>query len=97
MSGNPIIDVYRMTPTIPLYDAANPGGYGYGKQGVADTFGTNPLAIADFANTINENFRIRGNIWSELKFAPWLIYRLDFGSGTSFVCCDVMRSVGWGR
>jgi len=94
MSGNPIIDVYRMTPTIPLYDPANPGGYGYGKQGVADTFGTNPLAIADFANTTNENFRIRGNIWSELKFAPWLKYRFNFGYETSFDSYKFMRKVG---
>ncbi|KAF2507071.1 TonB-dependent receptor [Flavobacterium zhairuonense] len=94
MSGNPIIDVYRMTPTIPLYDPANPGGYGYGKQGVADTFGTNPLAIADFANTTNENFRIRGNIWSELKLAPWLKYRFNFGYETSFDSYKFMRKVG---
>lgn len=94
MAGNPIIDVYRMTPTIPLYDPANPGGYGYGKQGVADTFGTNPLAISDFANTTNQNFRIRGNIWSELKFAPWLKYRFNFGYETSFDSYKFLRKVG---
>ena len=94
MSGNPIIDVYRMTPTIPLYDPTNWGGYGYGKQGVADTFGTNPLAIADFANVINQNFRIRGNIWSELKFAPWLKYRFNFGYETSFDSYKFLRKVG---
>ncbi|WP_343613770.1 TonB-dependent receptor [Flavobacterium sp.] len=94
MSGAPIIDVYRMTPTIPLYDPSNPGGYGYGKQGVADTFGTNPLALADFSNTINQNFRIRGNIWSELKFAPWLKYRFNFGYETSFDSYKYMRKVG---
>ncbi|MDA6069921.1 TonB-dependent receptor [Flavobacterium sp. AC] len=94
MSGNPIIDVYRLTPTIPVYDASNPGGYGYGKQGVADTFGTNPLALADFANTINENFRIRGNIWSELKFTPWLKYRFNFGYETSFDSYNFMRKLG---
>ncbi|TRX28903.1 TonB-dependent receptor [Flavobacterium franklandianum] len=94
MSGNPIIDVYRLTPTIPVYDASNPGGYGYGKPGVADTFGTNPLAIADFANTTNENFRIRGNIWSELKFTPWLKYRLNFGYETSFDSYKFLRKKG---
>lgn len=94
MSGNPIIDVYRMTPTIPLYDAANPGGYGYGKQGVADTFGTNPLAIADLSNATNQNFRIRGNIWSELKFVPWLKYRFNFGYETSFDSYKYLRKVG---
>ena len=94
MSGNPIIDVYRLTPTIPVYDASNPGGYGYGKQGVADTFGTNPLAIADFANTLNENFRIRGNIWSEIKFAPWLKYRFNFGYETSVDSYSFLRKIG---
>jgi len=94
MSGNPIIDVYRLMPTIPVYDASNPGGYGYGKQGVADTFGTNPLALADLANTINENFRLRGNIWSELKFTPWLKYRFNFGYETSFDSYSFMRKLG---
>jgi len=94
MSGNPIIDVYRLTPTIPVYDPANPGGYGYGKQGVADTFGTNPIAIADLSNAINENFRIRGNIWSELKFAPWLKYRFNFGYETSFDDYKYLRKIG---
>jgi TonB-linked SusC/RagA family outer membrane protein len=94
MSGNPIIDVYRLTPTIPVYDAANPGGYGYGKQGVADTFGTNPLAIAEFANTTNENFRIRGNVWSEIKFASWLKYRFNFGYETSFDSYNFIRKIG---
>ena len=94
MSGNPIIDVYRLTPTIPVYDETNPGGYGYGKAGVADTFGTNPLAIADFADTNRENFRIRGNIWSELKFAPWLKYRFNFGYESSFDSYKFLRKVG---
>ena len=94
MSGAPIIDVYRLLPTIPVYDENNPGGYGYGKAGVANTFGTNPLALADFSNATNENFRIRGNIWSELKFAPWLKYRFNFGYETSFDTYNFMRKLG---
>jgi len=83
MSGNPIADVVRLLPTIPVYDAANPGGYGYGNEAKARTFGTNPVAIADFEDRTNENLRIRGNIWSELKFAPWLKYRFNLGGETS--------------
>lgn len=45
MSGNPIIEVYRLLPTIPVYNEDNPGGYGYGQPGVANTFGTNPLPL----------------------------------------------------
>src|SRR5690606_41251133 len=30
MDTNPIVDVYRMLPTISIYDPRNHGGYGYG-------------------------------------------------------------------
>lgn len=94
MSGAPIIDVYRLFPTIPVYDDRNPGGYGYGEQGVANTFGTNPLALADFSDTVNKNFRIRGNLWSELEFRPWLTYRFNFGYNTSFDTHKHLRKLG---
>ncbi|MFA9195823.1 TonB-dependent receptor [Flavobacterium sp. FBOR7N2.3] len=94
MSGNPIIDVYRLLPTIPVYDSSNPGGYGYGKSDVANTFGTNPLALANFLDTTNENFRIKGNIWSEIKFAPYLKYRFNFGYETSFDSYNFIRKLG---
>jgi TonB-linked SusC/RagA family outer membrane protein len=83
MSGNPYADVVRLLPTIPVYDAANPGGYGYGSESRARTFGTNPVAIADLEDRTNENFRVRGNIWGELKLRPWLSYRANFGYETS--------------
>lgn len=93
-NGNPLIDIYRLIPTVPVYDAANPGGYGYGRQGVAEVFGANPLALADLANAKNENFRIRGNLWSELKFTPWLQYRFNFGYETSFDSYNLLRKTG---
>ena len=37
MSGNPIIDVVRLLPTIPVYDPSHPGGYGYGDEAKART------------------------------------------------------------
>jgi hypothetical protein len=42
ISGNPVADVTRLLPTIPVYDASHPGGYGYGDEAKARTFGTNP-------------------------------------------------------
>ncbi|WEK38111.1 MAG: TonB-dependent receptor [Candidatus Pseudobacter hemicellulosilyticus] len=83
MSGNPYIDVVRLLPTIPVKDPANPGGYGYGSESRARTFGTNPVAIADLEDRSNENFRVRGNLWGELKLAPWLKYRINLGYETS--------------
>ncbi|PST83019.1 TonB-dependent receptor [Pedobacter yulinensis] len=83
MSGNPIIDVIRMLPTIPVYNAANPGGYGYGDEKRGRTFGTNPLAIANLEDRSNENLRLRGNLFGELQILKSLKYRLNLGYETS--------------
>ncbi|MCD6396469.1 MAG: TonB-dependent receptor plug domain-containing protein, partial [Spirochaetaceae bacterium] len=58
--GNPIIDVMRMTPDIPVYDTTHPGGFGYGDEARARTFGTNPIAIQNLVNNKSENSRLRG-------------------------------------
>lgn len=84
LRGNPFIDVVRMFPTIPVYDDENPGGFGYGKSGVANTFAANPVAIANLIDQEVENFRIRGNLWAEIDPFPFLKYRFNFGYETSF-------------
>lgn len=94
MSGNPIIDVIRLLPTIPVYDAANPGGYGYGSDARARTFGTNPLAIANLEDRTNENLRIRGNLFAELQFLPFLKYRANIGIETSSDHYKYLRKTG---
>ncbi|WP_250317949.1 TonB-dependent receptor [Pedobacter sp. B4-66] len=83
MSGNPIIDVIRMLPTIPVYDPSHSGGYGYGDEAKARTFGTNPLAIANLEDRINENLRIRGNLFAELQLLKSLKFKTSLGYETS--------------
>ncbi|RYY54080.1 MAG: TonB-dependent receptor [Chitinophagaceae bacterium] len=83
MSGNPYADVVRLLPTIPVYDDGNPGGFGYGNESMARTFGSNPVAMASLEDRALENFRVRGNIWGELKLRPWLKFRSNFGYETS--------------
>jgi len=83
MSGNPVLDVVRMLPTIPVLDPANPSGFGYGNERTARTFGTNPLAIASLEDRSNENLRIKGNLFSELQLLKSLKYRVSLGYETS--------------
>ena len=83
MSGNPVVDVFRMLPTIPVYDETHPGGYGYGDESTARTFGTNPVAIADLEDRRNENLRLRGNLYAELQLLESLKYRASVGYETS--------------
>ena len=94
MRGNPFIDAIRMYPTIPVLDDRNPGGYGYGEQGVANTFAANPVAIANLIDQRVENFRVRGNIWAELKPWEFLKYRFNFGYEASFDNFKYLRKAG---
>ena len=83
MNTNPFIDVYRMLPTIPVYNSANPGGYGYG-DGLRDvTFGSNPVAKEDIENTTNSNLRVRGNVFAEAEVFKSLKYRFNMGADFS--------------
>ena len=94
LRGNPFIDVVRMFPTIPVRDESNPGGYGYGKSGVANTFGANPVAISNLIDQTIENLRIRGNVWAEIDPFPWLKYRVSYGYETSFDDFKYLRREG---
>lgn len=94
LNTNPIIDVYRMLPTIPVYDEANFGGYGFGNGSRDVTFGVNPIAKEDFEDTQNSNLRIRGNIFSELEAFKSLKYRFNFGFDFSNDQYRYLRKIG---
>lgn len=96
LNTNPIIDVYRMLPTIPIKnpDNADKGGYGYGDGSRDVTFGTNPFAREDFENTTNKNLRIRGNIYSEFELFKVLKYKINLGSDMSNDNHMYLRKVG---
>ncbi len=83
LDTNPIVDVWRMLPTIPVYNENNPGGFGYGDGSRDVTFGTNPVAKEALTSTNNENLRLRGNIFTELEFFKSLKYRFNLGFETS--------------
>jgi TonB-linked SusC/RagA family outer membrane protein len=92
--GNPITDVMRMTPDIPVYDSTNFGGFGFGDESRARTFGTNPIAIQNLVNLQNENARIRGNLYGEASILNFLTYRLSAGYETSFDAFKRLRKEG---
>lgn len=94
ISGTPFIQVARMLPTIPIYNTANPGGYGYGDASKANTFGTNPVAIANLDDTMNENLRIRGNFFTDVDILKSLKYRFNAGYETSTDYRQYLRKFG---
>ena len=87
-------DVIRMLPTIPVYDANNPGGYGYGDEARARTFGSNPIATQNLMPKTNENLRVRGNVYADLNIFKFLKYRLNAGFESSNENYKFLRKVG---
>ncbi len=94
VSGTPFLQVIRMLPTIPIYNAANPGGYGYGDANRANTFATNPIALADLDDNMTENLRIRGNFFTDVDILKSLKYRFNAGYETSSDHRQHLRKVG---
>lgn len=97
LNTNPIVDVYRMLPTIPVYDENNAarGGYGYGDGSRDVTFGTNPFAKEDFEDTKNSNLRVRGNLFTELELLKALKYRFNLGFDFSNDRHSYLRKEGY--
>ncbi|MDR2147142.1 MAG: TonB-dependent receptor [Tannerella sp.] len=73
------IDMIRMLPTIPVYDENNLGGYGYGSEQNARTFGTNPIAREDIEDSWTTIYRLRASAWAELRIFDFLKYKLNAG------------------
>ncbi|MCR5886421.1 TonB-dependent receptor [Hymenobacter sp. J193] len=78
LNGLPFLDVLRMLPVTPVYDMANPGGFGFGNNN-ASTFGTNPIALQKLLNNTTENNRLQGNVYGEVDIFSFLRYRLNLG------------------
>jgi len=88
------IDVLRMLPIIPVYDEKNFGGYGYGNEATARTFGSNPIASEDLMFNSDENLRIRGNLYATLDLIDGLQYKINLGYETSRDNHKWLRKVG---
>lgn len=72
-------DFLRMMPTIPVYDEANPGGYGYGDAAKYNTFGTNPIARENLEQRNIRQNRLNGSVWLEFKPVDFLSYKFNGG------------------
>lgn len=94
LNTNPIADVTRMLPTIPIYDDSNPGGFGYGDEASARTFGVNPIAREALEDGETENQRIRGNLFVTLDFMDNLQYKFNYGIDYNSHSYDFLRREG---
>lgn len=94
LQTNPYNDFLRMLPTIPIYDENNPGGYGYGSEANARTFGTNPIAREDLEDQREKQHRLSGTFWTEAAIFPWLKYKLNAGIDYAWFAKSWFRGEG---
>ena len=78
LTGFPLIDVVRMLPTIPVRDANNVSGYGYG-SGANPTFGTNPVGLLERQPRTERSNQVIGSAFGEAQLLANLRYRLNLG------------------
>ena len=79
VNGLPFIDVVRMLPVTPVYDASQPGGFGLSTPN-AVSYGTNPIGSQKLNVNTSGNNRLQGSIFGEYSFVPWLRYRLNLAT-----------------
>lgn len=78
LTGFPLTNMIRMLPTIPVRDANNPGGYGFGNGG-NPTFGTNPVALLQQRPSTERSNQVIGSAFGEVQLFSNLRYRLNLG------------------
>lgn len=78
VNGQPFDNVIRMPPTIPVFDANNLSGYGFGGTN-NPTFGTNPIGQQLKDDRVVDSYKLLGNVFAEYAILPWLTYRLSLG------------------
>lgn len=79
VNGLPFIDVVRMLPVTPVYDEAQPGGFGLSTPN-AVSYGTNPIGSQKLNVNTSGNNRLQGSVFGEYSFVPWLRYRLNLAT-----------------
>jgi TonB-linked SusC/RagA family outer membrane protein len=78
LNGYPLVDALRMVPSIPVYDASNPSGYGYGSD-ANPTFGSNPVGLLEQNENRYLSNQVIGTGYAEVSILPSLRYRFNLG------------------
>ena len=78
LNGFPLIDAMRMFPTIPVYDANNVGGFGYGTD-ANPNFGTNPVGQQLARTNTDRSNQVIGTAYGDVALIGALHYRLNLG------------------
>lgn len=94
LNGNPWYDFIFTPPTIPVYDDAHVGGYGYGDVERANSYGRNPVAMQDLMEQNNEEEYLTGNIYGQISLFNKLDAKLNVAYKSYMGVTNTLRKKG---
>jgi TonB-linked SusC/RagA family outer membrane protein len=77
LNGNPWADFIAISPTIPVRDESNPGGYGYGDPDRANNFGRNLVAMQDLRIQERPEDILKANVFGQVTLFDALHAKLN--------------------
>ncbi len=80
----PFQAAFEMLPVIPVYDTAQPSGYGIGELNRAQTWSENPVGVMDMFKRFNEDINFTGDVFLDYNIIDGLDYRFSLGINSSF-------------
>jgi TonB-linked SusC/RagA family outer membrane protein len=72
LNGNPWANFIGISPTIPVKDPNNPGGYGYGSPDRANNYGLNMVAMQDLRPQDNPENILKANVYGQIDLLEGL-------------------------
>lgn len=93
-AGNPFAEAIAIAPTIPVYDANNHGGFGFGDPDSCNTYAINPIARQEIQGQTIRNTFVSGNVFGQVDFLDMFSYKLNVGYTSNWGVTDILRKSG---
>jgi len=94
LNGNPWSSFIGMPPTIPVYDEAHPGGYGYGDVKRANSYGLNPVAMQDLYVRDNDEEYLTSNVFGQISLFEMFHAKLNVAYKSYMGVTNSLRKKG---
>ncbi|MCF8226026.1 MAG: TonB-dependent receptor [Bacteroidales bacterium] len=93
-AGSPFAEVIAISPTIPVYDPNNHGGFGFGDPDSCNTYALNPIARQEIEGRAIRNTYLSGNVYGQIELLKLFTYKVNVGYTTNWGVTDILRKSG---
>lgn len=94
LNGNPWADFISISPTIPVYDPDNLGGYGYGDLERANNYGDNPVAKQDLYQITRPEQFLNIGMYGQVSLFGMLDAKLNVAYQNNSTATEALRKEG---